>query len=217
MSGSIAFDVTSTVKHSRRGLLAALSVVAVIGLVFIAVAALPYFLSFTPDQFKFYWPRRWWLMVHISAGIVALLSGPVQLWFGLTDRRMQTHRKLGIVYMTSVGLSSVAAYYLSTHTDLGWVFGAGLFSLATAWLTTTGLAFVAIRRQLYDQHKEWMIRSYVVTTAFVSFRLLAAILDATHVGDLRDQLAVAAWFCWAVPLLITEAVLQGRKILAVKA
>lgn len=80
---------------------------------------------------------------------------------------------------------------------------------------TTGLAFVAIKRQLYDQHKEWMIRSYVVTFAFVTFRALQATLSAANVGTLPEQLAVASWFCWAVPLLITEAILQGRKILVV--
>ena len=79
----------------------------------------------------------------------------------------------------------------------------------------TGLAFVAIKRQLYGQHKEWMIRSYVVTFAFVTFRALQGTLSAAHVGTLPEQLAVSSWFCWAVPLLITEAILQGRKIVAV--
>jgi hypothetical protein len=40
-------------------------------------------------------------------------------------------------------------------------------------------------------------------------------LTAAKVGTLTEQLAVASWFCWAVPLLITEAILQGRKIVAV--
>lgn len=45
---------------------------------------------------------------------------------------------------------------------------------------------------------------------------VVAIGDETvaGVGTLQEQLGVAAWFCWAVPLLVTEAVLQGRKILA---
>lgn len=217
MSTSIALDSISTVKQPRRGLLAALCVVGILGLVFVAVAALPYFVNFGEDQFKYYWPRRWWLMLHITTGVVALLTGPVQLWLGLTERRMHLHRRLGIAYMASVGLSSIAGYYLAFHTDLGWVFGAGLACLATAWIITTGLAFAAIRRHLYEQHKEWMIRSYVVTTAFVSFRILVGILQATQVGTLSEQLAVSSWFCWAVPLLINEAVLQGRKILAIKA
>jgi hypothetical protein len=61
-----------------------------------------------------------------------------------------------------------------------------------------------------------MIRSYVVTFAFVTFRALQGTLSAANVGTLPEQLAVASWFCWAVPLLITEAILQGRKIVAVR-
>ena len=147
-------------------------------------------------------------------GIVALLSGPVQLWLGLTAQRVWLHRRLGLVYMASVAVSSVAAYYLAFNTDFGWVFGAGLAGLATAWIVTTGLALVAIRRHLYEQHKEWMIRSYVVTTAFVTFRLLFSGLEAAGIGTVVERLTAASWFCWAVPLVIAEAVLQGRKIFA---
>jgi Predicted membrane protein (DUF2306) len=94
------------------------------------------------------------------------------------------------------------------------MFGAGLASLATAWILTTGLALAAIWRHLYEQHKEWMVRSYVVTTAFVSFRLLVTVLQAVGVGTAIERLTASSWFCWAVPLLITEALLQGRKIVA---
>ena len=197
---------------SRRGLIAGLSVVAAIGIVFVATEALPY-LSVTEAQFGRYWTRRWWLLLHLATGMVALLSGPLQLWLGLTGSRAHVHRRLGIIYVASVAVSALASYYLALTTDLGWVFGAGLSGLATAWVITTGLAVVAIRRHLYDQHKEWMIRSYVCTTAFVSFRMLFSVLGAAGIGTVGERLDVAAWSCWAVPLLITEAVLQGRKIL----
>jgi hypothetical protein len=197
--------------HRRLGV--ALGGILLAGVVFVVLAALPYF-ALDQSQFAGYWPRRWWLLLHVGTGIVALLSGPGQLWLGLTDTRPALHRRLGIIYMTSVAVSAAAAYYLALNTDNGWAFGTGLAGLATAWVITTGLAFVAIRRHLYDQHKEWMIRSYVVTTGFVTFRLLMPVLGAMGAGTLPEQLAVASWMCWAVPLLVTEAMLQGRKIFA---
>jgi len=54
-----------------------------------------------------------------------------------------------------------------------------------------------------------------VTFAFVTFRIFQTAL-ARHGVALLDSIGMAAWFCWAVPLLINEAVLQGRKILRVK-
>jgi Predicted membrane protein (DUF2306) len=200
---------------SYRGVLITLLAVTLVALVFIAFVALPYF-SLDEAQFRGYWPRRGWLLLHIGTGIVALLSGPMQLWLGITNRRLDVHRRLGIVYMTSVVISSVAAFYLAFHTDLGVVFGTGLTGLAIAWLITTGMAYAAVRRHLMDQHKEWMIRSFVVTTAFVTFRIVFLILEAGGVGTLNERLTIASWICWALPLVLTEAWLQGRKILAVR-
>jgi uncharacterized membrane protein len=211
----------STILHSAplarttRATTAILSLVAVAGVVFIALAALPYFLSsaYGPPEYA---PRRGWLLVHIAGGIVALLTGPVQLWLGLADRGMTWHRRMGVAYMTAVGVSSIAAFYLAARTDFGLGFGAGLAGLAVAWVTTTGMAYLAIRRSLIDQHKEWMIRSYVVTFGFVTFRIVQPALAAGGFGTVGEQLAVAAWACWTLPLLVTELVLQGRKILAVR-
>jgi hypothetical protein len=208
-------DIPGPVVRSRRGTIALLSLAALVAVVFVGAVAVPYFLSSTygPPEYA---PRRGWLLLHIAGGIVALLTGPVQLWLGLADKGMAWHRRMGVAYMTSVGIGSIGAFYLATHTDFGWLFGAGLFGLGVAWVTTTGLAFLAIKRSLIDQHKEWMIRSYVVTFAFVTFRIIQPLLQANHIGTPLEDLAAAAWACWAVPLLITELILQGRKVLAVR-
>lgn len=214
MSVTAAIDPPGTAKSHRR-LFVVLCLVALASLAFIASAALPYY-RLDPGKFMMYWPRRWWLLTHITGGIVALMSGPVQLWLGLTERRPALHRKLGVVYMAAIVVSSTAAYYLAFHTDISVVFGAGLASLATAWLITIGLAYVAVRRFLIEQHKEWMIRSYVITTAFVMFRVIVAGVAIVRGGDVPvSALEIASWICWALPLVIAEAWIQGRKILAV--
>ena len=94
----------------------------------------------------------------------------MQLWLGLHNVKMEIHRRLGLVYLAAVAIGSVAAFGLALKTDGGAIFGSGLFFLGVAWLTTTGLAYVAVKKYLIDQHREWMIRSYVVTFAFVTFR-----------------------------------------------
>src|ERR1051325_1925084 len=168
--------VAVALPKAGRGAAAVLSLAALIGLAFIGIAAVPYLLRMDEAQFKQYWPMRGWLLLHISMGIVALRSGPVQIWLGLKDLYPKLHKNLGFVYMAAITLGAVAAYDLAFHTTGGVVFGSGLAALATAWLATTGMAFLAIQRHLYEQHKEWMIRSYVVTFAFVTFRALATVL-----------------------------------------
>ena len=212
MNGTVAVAVE---PRAGRGSAAILGLAAAGALFFVAVDALPYFLRMDEGQFRQYWPMRGWLLLHITMGMVALLTGPVQLWLGLKDLYPRVHKNLGFVYMASIILSSAAAYYLAFHTSGGIVFGSGLTALATVWLITTGLAFLAITRHLYEQHKEWMIRSYVVTFGFVTFRAFDGVLAARGV-PLLDHIGVSAWFAWSVPLFLNEVVLQGRKILRVR-
>lgn len=202
---------TADLPRARRGLATLLGSAVLASLVFVAAFALRYF-TLNEQAFEGYWPHRWWLLVHIVAGIVAIFIGPLQLWWGLTDRRMALHRQLGIVYMASVAIGAPTGLYLAFNTENGYVAGAGLAGLSLAWALTTAMAYLAVRRQLYDQHKEWMIRSYVVTFAFVTFRASWSALQAAGVGTQHEQLAASSWFCWAVPLLVVEAVLQGRRI-----
>ena len=196
-----------------RGAMTLILAAVALGLIFIAVAALPYFTP-SSESLARYAPNGWVLLIHIVTGMVALLSGPYQLWTGLARRPLARHRTLGKIYMVAIVISSAAAYFLASTTQGGWVFGFGLAGLATAWLITSGMAYVAIRRRMIEQHQEWMIRSYVVTFAFVTFRVLFTGLQAAGVGTLNEQLGASAWFCWALPLVVTEAFLQGRKVFA---
>src|SRR4030095_12809014 len=113
-----------------RGAIATLAIASFIALIFVGVVAMPYF-ALNETQFGTYWPRRGWLILHIATGVVALFTGPIQIWLGLSDRNVGLHRRLGVIYMSAVVVSSFAAYYLAFHTDGGWVFGAGLVGLAT--------------------------------------------------------------------------------------
>lgn len=209
-------EMLPSVRGGRWGSRLGLGAVTLLAIGFVIAFALPYF---TLDQQRFgpYWPRRGWLLVHVAGGMIALLTGPAQLWLGLNRRRLSLHRRMGMAYMGAVAVSSISAFYLAYNTDFGWVFGAGLAGLGIAWILTTGLAFAAIRKGAIHQHQEWMIRSYVVTFAFVTFRIFLGVMQVAGFGTISEQLTAASWFCWAMPLLITEAVMQGRKIFGERA
>jgi hypothetical protein len=114
--------------------------------------------------------------------------------------------------MIAVAVGAVSAVGLAIQTQLGWVFGLGLLGLALAWVITTGLAYLSIRRRNLLQHQEWMMRSYVVTFAFVTFRIFTLALATAGVGTGRERATAASWFCWAIPLLIVEPFLQWKKL-----
>jgi hypothetical protein len=74
------------------------------------------------------------------------------------------------------------------------------------------MAYLAIRLGHVSQHKEWVVRSYVVTFTFVTTRALAELGILPSLG--RDPFATLVWLSWSMPLLATEVILQGRKVLA---
>jgi uncharacterized membrane protein len=167
-----------------------------------------YLVRFDAGELADYWPRRWGFLLHILCGSGALLLGLAQFWTGLRRRWPVVHRWTGRAYLGCVGLGMIAGYYLAATTTFGPSFGLGLAGLATAWGATTGVAWYAIRKRAVELHRSWMIRSYVVTFAFVVFRLCDEYLPTKNLRPIGEREVTSAWLCWALPLLVT-IVIQG--------
>jgi Predicted membrane protein (DUF2306) len=185
---------------------------AILGARLLMNDAIPFLTDISPDKFGRFWPRRDWLLTHIAGSGLALVIGPFQFWSGLRRRSMIVHRWIGRLYVVGVLIGGAASFYLASHAGQGPTFGISLGALGVAWWTTTGMAYLAIRLRQVSQHKEWVVRSYVVTFTFVTARVLAELGILPSLG--RDPFATLVWLCWSVPLLVTEVILQGRKVIA---
>lgn len=159
-----------------------------------------------------YWPMRGWLLMHMTGGMVALLTGPWQFWTGFRARYVRLHRWTGRLFLLGVAVGSVGAYRMAVSTTFGWAFGFSLLGLAFAWVTTAGMAYYAILKRRVQIHKEWMVRAYVVTFAFVTFRVLNDYGPTSHFQPANDRAITIGWVCWALPLLVTEVILQLRRM-----
>jgi uncharacterized membrane protein len=171
-----------------------------------------YYLHYDAASFNPYWPRRGWLLVHMTGGMVALLTAPWQFFTGLRRKFMNVHRYTGRIFLAGVTVGVIGATYMAITTTFGWAFGFGLLGLAAAWASTTGMAYYAIRKGLVEIHKEWMIRAYIVTFAFVTFRVFNDYGPTSHLQPANDRAITLTWACWVVPLFITELILQLKRI-----
>jgi uncharacterized membrane protein len=173
----------------------------------------PRYFIVTPESYGTYqWPKVSWLLPHVASGLLALLIGPLQFWPRIRTDFPQAHRIAGRIYVIAVLVGTSAAFGLAVTIKQNIPFAIGLSGLALAWITTTSMAFVAIRRKNILQHRQWMVRSFVVTFAFVTFRLASDLVSAAHALPNKERQAVLAWACWAVPLLITEVALQAPAV-----
>lgn len=159
------------------------------------------------------------LATHVAGGVIALLIGPLQFFSLLRKKYVQLHRNIGKVYLACIYLSGMAATYLAIVHNLllkkEFVFGTGALGMALAWFLTAGMALWAIKHRNFLQHQEWMIRSYVLTSNFILFRLMYYGLLGIENFPFKNEVGgVTAWASWAIPLLITEVILQAKKIQA---
>ncbi|HEX6429061.1 MAG TPA: DUF2306 domain-containing protein, partial [Niastella sp.] len=161
---------------------------------------------------EYFWYRAPWLLVHVICGLTASLIGPFQFMPGIRRRNLTLHRNMGKVYLGSITISTAVSFYLVATSQVGIVYATGLAMLGVVWFGSTFMGYIAIRKGDVQMHKEWMIKSYVLTLSFVSFRLVEDLLARVGVSTFLERKVLMTWACWAIPFFITEVVLQLNRL-----
>lgn len=152
---------------------------------FIFTNALRYFI-FTEEAYgAYFWPRVNWVFPHMVCVIIALLAGPFQFSNRLRAKYLKWHKRSRYLYLIAILFGAIAGIGLSLTSQVNLTYKFGLFFLAIAWLLNSGMALICILKRKIEQYREWMIRSYVVTFAFVFFRLFVDIF--TTMKLLKEQ------------------------------
>jgi hypothetical protein len=145
--------------------------------------------------------------VHILFGPLVLLNGLILLSDSLRRRRGGLHRALGRVQVVVLLLFVLpSGVVMSRHAFGGWRAGLSflLVSAATAVCAIVGVVHALNRR--FDQHRRWMVRSYVLICSAVFLRLISGAASLLGVASPEGAYIVAAWSSWVIPLLVYELI-----------
>lgn len=158
--------------------------------------------------------------LHAVGGTIMLTLGAMNLFVGATRRYFRFHKFFGYTYVAAGTLASILAIVLALSnvhgsapsTVTGQIIaasdtGIALAALGFAWLVCAAMGVYRARNARTDLHRQWMLRSYVLTWSFVLCRLIGKI---PAVADLGDE-PVIAWLTWLGPLLICELALLWRR------
>lgn len=202
---SVEVRATNTVRpfHARplvTGL--AWTAIVIAALYFIQRDALRY-LDYSPEGYRHHWNLRFWLIPHILAAGPALLLGPLQFSRRIRSRWPVFHRAVGRIYVFGCLIAALAALRLALGSQCELCIPP-LSILATLWFATTAMAFWAARSRAFALHRQFMIRSYVLMSAFVVIRLTDFVPLPLDIADAEARRSVFEWLCWVLPLLITE-------------
>jgi uncharacterized membrane protein len=166
----------------------------------------------------YFFAVRWWLLPHGLGGLTALLIGPFQFSSRFRQRHLRIHRIMGRFYLGAIAVSAPMGMYL-TIVDNGLDVQFYVLTLASAWMLTAGVAFVCVRNGNIPLHRQWMARSYAITTVFLTNRVFGAI-PAIHRAVSHEHGAVVhvgvEWSILVATLLFTELVLAWPGIFANK-
>jgi uncharacterized membrane protein len=205
-----------TIKQSSRTIKATfLGILFLIATYFVIDRAFPYFFNFNIEQYQdYYWSNKWWLVGHLLGGGVALILGPFQFSTTFRNRYVALHRNLGKAFIIGILIGSLSAIYMSFYVapqvNISW--SISLFVLALVWLVSVFMAYRMIRLRRVPQHKEWMIRAYIITVAFVLFRFLN---ETSFIRELmptfEERGPACIWMSWVIPLFFAEVILQWKK------
>lgn len=201
--------MNASTENRSRGVVVLLVFAALVASVVWAMHA-PRFFVFTEQSYRGFWNRAGLMLIHVLGSTFPLFAGPFLLWSGLRGWKPKVHRWVGRCYLVfgSVGVGAGAALSLIAAVKPQSLYVA-TFTLSLAWFLAAGMALRAIRNAQVSAHRDWVIRSYVITWTFVGCRLAMRLPGLSALGD--DAITATVWVSWIVPVLVTEVALQWRK------
>jgi hypothetical protein len=177
---------------------------------FLAFGCMTLFVFYHTDRFLlvhrmkdwgYYFSVRWWIVVHASAGAMALVLGPLQFSSTLRRKRPAAHRLIGRLYLGGIAVAAPIAVFLGfTHATPSMALPTLVQSIL--WVVTGSAALLAARNRNFELHRQWVIRSYAITFIFIATRVLMAIPALARQGF--AALVPLLWILNIAALLIAQ-------------
>jgi uncharacterized membrane protein len=151
------------------------------------------------------------LILHVAAGVTALLVGPLQFLPRVRARWPRVHRATGRIYVLACAIGAPAGLMLAIGTTAGPVAAAGFAIPALLWPVFTWLGLrAAVERRLAD-HREWMIRSYAITATAITLRLMLP-ASALLGFEFLPAYQVISWLGWTTNLALAEYWIRRKRV-----
>lgn len=165
-------------------------------------------------QSAFYVEQGWSPLMHLVAGLVFALVGPLQFSTALRQRAPKIHRMMGYAFVVSTTFIGVSGLWMNVFfppvggalkLSANWVFGVAL-------LLSVALAMRSIFARDVQRHRAWMIRTFAIGMGVATQRwILLPIFVA--LGEFDDTLiGVGVWGGWLLNVAIAEVVIRKRAV-----
>lgn len=151
------------------------------------------------------------LILHVGGGVTALLVAPLQFVRRVRVRWPTFHRITGRIYVGACAIGAPAGFMLALGTTAGPVASVGFAIPAVLWAVFTLRGWRAAAERRIDEHREWMLRSYAITSTAITLRLMlpaSALLGFEFLPAYR----AISWLAWITNLALFEYVIRRKRL-----
>lgn len=145
---------------------------------------------------------------HVFSGMIVILLGPFQFLDVFRKKYMKFHRIAGKIYVYGILLfSAPTGIIMAFYAEGGFWSTVAFLIMGILWFVTTLMAVIKIKNRNLHEHKIWMMRSFALSFAAVTLRLLVPALSEV-IGYEKELIIVStAWLSWLLNLFIAEGMI----------
>lgn len=160
-------------------------------------------------QYPYYLPV---FFAHVFSAIFAIPAGFTQFNKSLLKSKPKWHRMAGKLYVFAIlAVAAPSGFIIGLHANGGTYSVISFTLLALCWFGSTGLALRFALQKNWNQHRNWMYRSYALTLSAVTLRLWKVILVYLFEPHPMEVYQVIAWLGWIPNWLVAEYLIFRKK------
>lgn len=149
---------------------------------------------------------------HVYTGIFVLLSGFSAIL--RKDFRLKNfHKNAGKIYIFLILLiAAPAGIYMGIFANGGTLSRISFVILGCLWWISTFKAYQLAKQKRFQEHKQWMWRSFALTLSAITLRMWKVIIVYLFHPNPMDVYQIIAWLGWVPNLLLIEYLITKKQI-----
>jgi hypothetical protein len=154
----------------------------------------------------------WFFYSHVYTSIFVLLAGFLAILrkdFGLKN----FHRNAGKIYIfLTLILAAPSGIYMGIFANGGFLSKLSFVILGFLWWFSTFKAYQLARQKKFKEHKQWMWRSFALTTSAITLRMWKVFIVYLFHPNPMDVYQIIAWLGWIPNILLIEYLIRKKHL-----
>lgn len=153
---------------------------------------------------------RWSFYVHVFSSVFVLITGIFQFNRYLIKNKPKIHRISGSFYFIVLFFfAAPSGLIMSFYANGGIPAQIGFVLMGSLWILTSVIALIKIKQGRYEEHGNWVLRSYALTLAAITLRLYGYLFDVFKLSiPPKETYILLAYVSWIPNLIIAEIMIR---------